>query len=163
MAVPFYIILAIHLFNYRNVILVLLNFLQVLLEYVGRYSELFAATAIAMPTTLYMYQKMIGISDLAYQKYVVSIKCYKLYKFDEFIETIRGVSKSKHCINILFPRHPQNQYRQKCGQLTQYTTSNTIYHCIRGKGVISFENILLFTNSIQLEITCITQEICCTL
>ena len=56
MAVPFYITLAIHLSNYRNAILVLLNFLQVLLEYVGRYSELFAATAIAMPTTLYMYQ-----------------------------------------------------------------------------------------------------------
>ena len=107
-------------------LLVLLKSLQVLLEHEGRYSEVFAATAIAMPTSLCMYHKMIGISDLAYTKYVVCIKCYKLYKFDEYIETIGGVSRSKRCANILFPRHPHKQHRQKCGQLllTQYTTAS---------------------------------------
>ena len=45
-------------------------------------------------------------SDLAYNKYVVSIKYHKLYTFDECKETIGGVSRSKHCTNILFPRNP---------------------------------------------------------
>ena len=63
-------------------------------------------------------------SDLAYNKYVVSIKYHKLYTFDECKETIGGVSRSKHCTNILFPRNPQKQDQQKCGQLllTQYPT-----------------------------------------
>ena len=41
-----------------------------------------------------MYHKMIGSSNLACTKYVVSIKCYKLNKFDECIETIAGVSQN---------------------------------------------------------------------
>lgn len=47
-----------------------------------------------MPTSQYMYHKMIGSSNLACTKYVVSIKCYKLNKFDECIETIAGVSQN---------------------------------------------------------------------
>ena len=106
--------------------LVLLKSLQVLLEHVCQYSEVFPLTAIAMPTFLYIYHKMTGSGNLAYTKYVVCIKCYKLYKFDECIETIGGVSRSKRCTNILFPRHPQKQHRQKCSQLllTQYTTAS---------------------------------------
>ena len=90
-----------------NAVLVLLKSLQVLLEHVGGYSKVFAATAITMPTSQYMYHKMIGSSNLACTKYVVCVKCYKLYKFDECIETIAGASKSKCCTNTLFPRHPQ--------------------------------------------------------
>ena len=106
--------------------LVLLKSLQVLLKYIGRYSDVSVATAIAMPTSLYMYHKMIGSSDVAYKKYVACIKCHQVYKFDKSIETIRGVSRSKGWTNILFPRHPQKQHRQKCGQhlLTQHTTAS---------------------------------------
>ena len=110
MSVPFHIILAITFSIANNAVLVILKSLQVLLEHVGRYSEDFAATANAMPTSLHMYHKMIGSRDLAYTKYVVCTKCYKLYKFDECIETIGGVSRSKRCANILFPRHPQKQH-----------------------------------------------------
>ena len=48
-----------------------------------------------MPTSLYMYHKTIGSSNLAYMEYVVCIKCYKLYKFDKYVEIIRDVSRSK--------------------------------------------------------------------
>ena len=79
-----------------------------------------------MPASLYMYHKMIGGSNLAFMEYVVCIKCYKLYKFDEYVEIIRDVTRSKRCTNMLFPRHPQKQHRQKCRQLllTQYTTAS---------------------------------------
>ena len=80
--------------------------------------------------------KCLQGSDLAYKKYVVSIKYHKLYKFDECKETIGDVSRSKHCT----------------------TSSNTIYHCIREEDVISIENLLLSISSIQLEITCIQKE-----
>ena len=50
-----------------------------------------------MPTSLYMYHKTIGSSNLAYMEYVVCIKCYKLYKFDKYVEIIRDVSRSKCC------------------------------------------------------------------
>ena len=50
-----------------------------------------------MPTSLYMYHKMIGSSNLAYMEYVVCIKCYKLDKFDKYVAIIRDVSRSKCC------------------------------------------------------------------
>ena len=60
-------------------VLVLLKFLPVLMKYVGPYLEDFAATAVATLTSaVYMHQKKIGSTNLAYHKYVVSIKCCKL-------------------------------------------------------------------------------------
>ena len=136
-----------------DAVLVLLKFLQVLEEYVGRYSEVLAATAIAMSTSLYIYQKVIGSSDLAYQKYVIYIVIHNLYKFYGCVETIRGVNRSKLCTNTLFLRHPQKQHRQKCSQLflTQYTTAS-------GKKML-YPLKTYCHLSIQLQITCITEGI----
>ena len=94
MAVPFHVILEIYTLNYRYCCV---SFTGILASITGTCRLIFgsfAATAIAMPTSLYMYHKMIGSSDLASMKYVVCIKHYKLHKFDECMETIGGVSKS---------------------------------------------------------------------
>ena len=136
-----------------DAVLVLMKFLQVLVECVGRYSEVLAATAIAMSTSLYICQKAICSSDLAYQKYVICVVIYNLYKFYECVETIRGVNRSKLCTNILFLRHLQKQHRQKCSQLllTQYTTAS---------GEMMLYPLKTYCHlSMQLEITCITEGI----
>ena len=43
-----------------------------------------------MPPSLYLLMKRIGINVVIYKKYVVCIKCFKLYKLEDYIVTIQG-------------------------------------------------------------------------
>ena len=70
------------------------------------------------PSSLYMFLKLLNLKEQErpFRKYVVCIKCFKLYDYQDCFATIQGEKMSKSCNNILFPNHPQHFRRTACGQ-----------------------------------------------
>ena len=52
-----------------------------------------------------------------FKKYVVSIKCCKLFDNEQCTVNYCGEKESKKCSFVKFPNHPLKQYRKQCGQL----------------------------------------------
>ena len=104
----------------------LIKFLKSFLNVMGQRSPDIATLAAFMPPSLYMFFRHIGCSTVKYEKYVICIKCFKLYNADDCITRIQGIPESKHCSNILFPNHPQRHHRKPCGQLLmmKYSTAS---------------------------------------
>lgn len=104
----------------------LVKFLKAFLHVLGQKSEDIAKLASMMPPSLYMLFKSVRCNDIIYEKYVICVKCFKLYKFEDCVTHIRGIPASKTCSNILFPFHPQRHRRKPCGQLLmiKYVTSS---------------------------------------
>ena len=81
--------------------------------------------ASSIPASLYMFHKFLGTSEERFTKYVVCIKCFKLYKVEDAVTSISGVTVSRACDNILFPNHPFSRFRKKCGQVLMTTLASS--------------------------------------
>lgn len=99
----------------------LIKFMKAFFTVLGNRSDDLLNLAALMPPSLYLFRKRMECELTQFEKYVVCQKCFKLYKMNECIEKIRGITYSKKCNNILFPNHPSRQYRKPCGQLLMMT------------------------------------------
>ena len=92
----------------------LYTFFSIICENSVSLQTLFAA----MPASLYLFLKYLnlGSESKKFVKYVICIKCLKLYKYEDCYTMLQGERISKTCNNILFPNHPQRFRRAPCGQ-----------------------------------------------
>lgn len=105
--------------------------LELLLKYLSTFINIilkicppqFSTIIGVLPSSLYTLWKYLGAKKGNFIKYVVCTKCHKLYRMDDCSETIRGIVYSKKCSNVLFPHHPQKQFRKPCNQLLLMTVS----------------------------------------
>lgn len=96
----------------------LIKFLHALFTLLGTEAPNLETFVAAFPPSLYMFLKFLDLKKehYSFKTYVVCIKCFKLYDYDECHVTIQGEKMSKSCNNILFPNHPQRFRRAACGQ-----------------------------------------------
>ena len=100
---------------------ILLKFLKVFFSVLSQHINGLTVVASSIPASLYMFHKFLGTSEERFTKYVVCIKCFKLYKVEDAVTSISGVTVSRACDNILFPNHPFSRFRKKCGQVLMTT------------------------------------------
>lgn len=95
----------------------LIKFLKAFLTVLSEHFDVVTGIAVLMPSSLYMFDEFLGRSKQQnFVKYVVCIKCFKLYHLDQCHYFMRGEKTAKKCNNILFPNHPKKQFQKKCGQ-----------------------------------------------
>ena len=61
----------------------------------------------ALPSMLYLLNKVLKHDNKEFSVYVVYIKCFTLYRLEGCYTTIRGEKYSKYCTNIPFPTKPR--------------------------------------------------------
>ena len=64
----------------------LLQFIGILLKFLGRYSEFIAVVAANIPTSVYMRNKQLFGGGSEFIKYVVCPECHSLYNFKDCLE-----------------------------------------------------------------------------
>ena len=94
----------------------LIKFLKAFFSVLAKRLNGLESFSLLLPSSLYLFQKMVNGDANKFEKYVVCIKCLKLYKFENCVRNIRGVPTSKHCNNVLYPNHTQRPPRRPCGQ-----------------------------------------------
>ena len=99
-----------------NSIEILLKFMKAFMTVLSEQCNVLKDFALSMPASLYTLNNFLGRNEQSFTKYVVCIRCYKLYSQEESYYLLRGEKTSKKCTNVLFPNHPQKQFRKKCGQ-----------------------------------------------
>ena len=95
-----------------------IKFMYSLFVTIGTQSPQLETMFAGFPPSLYMFLKFLNLkkTERPFRKYVVCVKCFKLYDYKDCHVTIRGEKLSKSCNNILFPNHPQHFRRVPCGQ-----------------------------------------------
>ena len=76
----------------------LIKFIKAFLSVLGQRSEELTKMAAFMPPSLYMFFKHIGCDSVNYEKYVICIKCFKLYTWEDCITRIQGIPESEERI-----------------------------------------------------------------
>ena len=69
-----------------------------------------------MPSSLYKFHQTLLIEKSHFKKYVVCIKCFALYDFEESRCKYRGEYISSKCSFRKFPNHRSKHLRKQCGQ-----------------------------------------------
>ena len=64
----------------------LLQFIGILLKFLGRYSDFIAVVAANIPTSVYMRNKQLFGGGSEFIKYVVCPECHSLYNFEDCLE-----------------------------------------------------------------------------
>ena len=74
-------------------------------------------------------------SEISFDQYVVCLKCYSLYNYDNCYVCIEGINVLKTCTFVEFPNHRLPHFRRPCGKALLYEvhsiSSNKI--CILSK------------------------------
>ena len=94
----------------------IISFLKVLLGYLGTFTPLAATISQSIPTNIYGIRKLLNVEVDCFDKYVVCVKCFSLYKHKDCTFTFEGRVESKECWHVPFPSHKQKHMRGKCGQ-----------------------------------------------
>ena len=89
------------------------RFITTFLCVLGRFSELCNDLARAFPRSLYIAKQKF-CDKLKVKRYVVCRKCHKLFHFQQCIEKIGRIQKSKVCSFKCYPFHPQRRMRAPC-------------------------------------------------
>ena len=91
----------------------LFRFITTFLCVLGRFSELCGDLARAFPRSLYMAKQKF-CDKLKVKRYVVCRTCHKLYHFEQCIDKIGRIQRSKVCSFKRYPFHPQHRMRAPC-------------------------------------------------
>lgn len=94
----------------------LLRFLHLFFSVLGRFSPFLKTLHDLFPQSLHAMYKSVKYED-NFKKYIVCLKCSKLYTYNESIETIGRQKSSKLCNWVRYPEHPHASRRSPCQTL----------------------------------------------
>ncbi|XP_035665651.1 uncharacterized protein LOC118408900 [Branchiostoma floridae] len=89
--------------------------------------ETLKSIALAIPRTIYMFRKKLGLDRNDFDRYVVCPVCDSVYPVEDAVVTIRDGNgrivrkKSAKCSHVEFPRHKQRKFRKPCGTILMKT------------------------------------------
>ena len=97
---------------------VMIKFMYALLSLISKTVPQAEYLFAGMPPTLYLFLKHFkkNNTDDTFIKYVVCVKCFALYRYEDCYTKIQNVEVSKRCKHIAIPNHNQAFRRQQCGQ-----------------------------------------------
>lgn len=71
-----------------------------------------------VPLSLSSFYKVVNISEVEYEKYVVCPACSSVYENSHCVKhRANGTMKSKNCTHVFFPNHPQRACRKPCSNV----------------------------------------------
>ena len=71
------------------------------------------------PKNLYSLTKFVK-SEISFDQYVVCLKCYSLYNYDNCYVCIEGINVLRTCTFVEFPNHRLPHFRRPCGKALLY-------------------------------------------
>ena len=81
-------------------------------------SDFLRLLSIHCPKSVCTVYKLIGIESETFRKYVVCPKCCSVYEMECcFEKQAGGMKRSKCCVHIAYPNHPQKLMCKECGAL----------------------------------------------
>ncbi|XP_066299236.1 uncharacterized protein [Branchiostoma lanceolatum] len=133
---PLITLLLLLLSKWKSVFTISDSALEVLLKIVGSIlmaigtalcMETVKSIALAIPRTIYMFRKRLGLDRNDFDRYVVCPTCDSVYPVKDAVVTVRGGNgealrkKSAKCSHVEFPRHKQRKFRKPCGTILMKT------------------------------------------
>lgn len=91
----------------------LFHFLYILIAVLGHISPFLARLVNKMPKSSLSARKLLGLTKCC-QKFVICPKCWTLYTYEEAMEIVGSIQKTKLCNFIEFPNHSQQSRRVPC-------------------------------------------------